>query len=106
MAASSRNGTGGKGEVVDAAQRSEHLAARRCLPISLHGEGIACTVHKNRVVILAGSMGSGKSTQVLQFLLEEEEEEEEEDDPIDGGGGDDNPCCPPDGISEQRRQRR
>jgi len=31
-------------------------------------------MHKNRVVILAGSMGSGKPMQVPQFLLEEKEE--------------------------------
>jgi hypothetical protein len=71
-----------------------------------NGERIARAVRENRVVILAGSTGFGKSTQVPQFLLEEEEEEEEEEenDPIDGGDGDNNPCCPPDGISEQQRQ--
>jgi len=95
----------GGGEVADTARRSEHSAARRCLPTSSHRERIACAMHENRVVILVGSTGSGKSTQVPQFLLEEKEEEE--DDPIDGGGGGcDDHCRPPDGIWEQRRQRR
>ena len=83
----------GGGEVADTAQRSEHSAAHCCLPTSSHShrERIAHAMQENEVVILAGSTGSGKSTQVSQFLLEEkeekEEEEEEEDDPIDGGGG-------------------
>jgi hypothetical protein len=90
------------------ARRSEHSAARRSLPKSSHREWIARAMHENRVVILVGSTGSGKSTEVLQFLLEEKEEkeekEEEEDDPIAGGSGDsNNPCRPPDGIWEQRR---
>ena len=86
------------------AWRSEHLAACCRLSISLHRERIAHTMHKNGVVILAGSTGSGKSTQVPQFLLEDKEEEEkEENNPIDGGGGgDDNPRPPPNGILEQQ----
>ena len=88
------------GEVADTAQRSEHSAARHCLPTLSHRERIARAMHENRVVILAGLTGSGKSTQVPQFLLEEKEEKE--DNPIDGGGGGrDNPCRPPDGIWEQ-----
>ena len=99
-----RSGAGRGGEAADTARRLEHSAARRCLPTSLHREWIARAMHKNRVVILAGSTGSGKSTQVPQFLLEEKEEKE--DNLIDGGGGgSDNPCHPPNGIWEQRRQR-
>ena len=92
------------GGVPDTARRSEHSAARRCLPTSLHRERIAHAMHENGVVILAGLTGSGKSMQVPQFLLEEKEEEE--DDPIDGGsGGSDDPCRPPDGIWEQQRRQ-
>jgi HrpA-like RNA helicase len=55
--------TGG-GEVADTARRSEHSAARPCLPTSLHRERIARAMHENGVVILTGLTGSGKSTQV------------------------------------------
>ncbi len=65
-AALSRNGTGQGGGVADAAQRSEHSAARHRLPISLHGERIARAMHKNGVVVLVGSMGSGKWMQIRQ----------------------------------------
>ena len=86
-------------------RRLEHSAASRCLLTSSHREWIARAMNENGVVILAGSTGSGKSTQVLQFLLEEKEEEE--DDPIDGGGGGSgDPCRQPDGIWEQRRRQR
>ncbi len=83
------------------------MAACRRLPTSSHREQIARTVHKNGVMILARRTGSGKSTQVLRFLLEEKEEkEEEEDNPIDGGGGgSNNPRRPPDGIWEQQWRR-
>jgi HrpA-like RNA helicase len=91
----------GGGEVADTARRSEHLAAWHRLPILSHGKQIAGTVRKNRGVILAELTRSGKSTQVLQFLLEDkkEEEEEEEEDPINGSG--DDPHHPPNGILEQ-----
>ena len=66
----------GGGEVAETAWRSEHSAVHNCLPTSSHRERIARTMHKNGVAILAGSTGSGKSTQVPQFLLEEKEEKE------------------------------
>ena len=93
------------GEVADAARRSEHLAAHRRLPTSLHRERIARAMHKNGVMILARPTGSGKSTQVPRFLLEEKEEkeDEEEDDLIDGGSND--PRRPPNGIWEQQWRR-
>ena len=89
------------------AGRLEHSAARCRIPTLLHNERLARVVHKNRVVILVGLTGSGKSTQVPQFFLEEKEEKEEkEDDPIDdGSGGSDNPCRPPNDIWEQQWRR-
>ena len=64
-------------EVVDADRRLYHVAARSNLPISSHKEQILRAVRDSGVVVITGSTGSGKSTQVPQFLLEEEEEKRE-----------------------------
>nr|XP_032812397.1 LOW QUALITY PROTEIN: ATP-dependent RNA helicase DHX29 [Petromyzon marinus] len=46
-------------------------AERRALPVSQHREQLVGAMATHRVVIVAGETGSGKSTQVPQFLLEE-----------------------------------
>ena len=41
------------------------------LPIARHKEHIMSTIQQNQVTIIQGSTGSGKSTQVPQYILEE-----------------------------------
>ena len=60
----------GTGNIVE----FERLIARECLrfekalPIYARRQDIVKTVHDNQVVILVGETGSGKSTQVVQYL--------------------------------------
>ena len=55
----------------------EQLIARECLrfqkalPIYARRQDIVKTVHDNQVVILIGETGSGKSTQVVQYLYDD-----------------------------------
>lgn len=45
-------------------------AARVCLPILAEEQSIMETISDNDVVVLSGETGSGKTTQVPQFLYE------------------------------------
>ncbi|XP_068105350.1 ATP-dependent RNA helicase DHX29 isoform X2 [Hyperolius riggenbachi] len=47
------------------------LAEREQLPVFAHRDFILETLNRHRVVVVAGETGSGKSTQVPQFLLED-----------------------------------
>ena len=51
---------------------ASHLLTRQQLPIWTHQSAIRSAVRDNDVLLLVGETGSGKSTQVPQFLLDEE----------------------------------
>eukprot|EP00667_Euglena_gracilis_P000506 EG_transcript_505 len=55
---------------VDEAKRRELEPQRRSLPIRRHREEILAALAQHRVVILDGPTGSGKSTQVPQYILD------------------------------------
>lgn len=60
-------------EIVDEAQRCRHEQTRAKLPVAPHRQFILDTIAENGVVILSGNTGSGKSTQVPQFILDQNE---------------------------------
>ncbi|XP_055863489.1 ATP-dependent RNA helicase dhx29-like isoform X1 [Biomphalaria glabrata] len=49
----------------------ELLRSRQMLPVFQYKEQLLCAIQDHNVVIIAGETGSGKSTQVPQFLLED-----------------------------------
>ena len=58
-------------EVIDDEKRKSFTTIRQSLPVSNYKEHILQTINDNEVGVLSGATGSGKSTQVPQFLLEE-----------------------------------
>lgn len=61
-------------EVVDETKKYEHAEARSNLPAAAQEEFIIETISNNEVVILSGSTGSGKSTQIPQFILDNQDQ--------------------------------
>jgi len=58
-------------EVINNEKLKSFKGIRQSLPVSNYKEHILQTINENEVVVLSGQTGSGKSTQVPQFLLEE-----------------------------------
>jgi len=48
----------------------ELLVTRSQLPVSTHRDAILDQIQRENVVLIAGETGSGKSTQIPQFILE------------------------------------
>jgi hypothetical protein len=57
--------------IVDSAMIAKWAANRAKLPVSACKSEILDVVHSHPVVVLSGATGSGKSTQIPQFLLEQ-----------------------------------
>lgn len=59
------------GEIIDDSQRSKYAEIRERLPVAPQKQLILNTIENNQVVVLSGSTGSGKSTQVPQFIMDQ-----------------------------------
>ena len=58
-------------EIIDQNKRLQLKEVRASLPVASCKQNILNAISENEVVVLSGATGSGKSTQVPQFLLEE-----------------------------------
>ncbi|XP_031634638.1 3'-5' RNA helicase YTHDC2-like [Contarinia nasturtii] len=56
---------------VDKLTEVNFMKVRESLPIATFRRDILASIERNRVIIISGETGSGKSTQVPQFLMEE-----------------------------------
>ncbi|ORX39465.1 P-loop containing nucleoside triphosphate hydrolase protein [Piromyces finnis] len=74
---SKRNGKGGNKYLPNTNKNSSYkamLKKRETLPIYKHRKEILDLIENNQVVLIAGETGSGKSTQIPQFIMEYMEE--------------------------------
>ena len=62
---------GGVSQVPPPVSSTEYQAARQSLPIWPHRASLLSAVGGGQVVLVTGDTGSGKTTQVVQYLLEE-----------------------------------
>ena len=62
---------GGLAQVPAPVSSTEYEAARQSLPIWPHRAALLSAVSIGQVVLVTGDTGSGKTTQVVQYLLEE-----------------------------------
>lgn len=58
-------------EVTLLGESPEHHRYRRSLPIYKYRNEILSTLEQQQVIVIAGDVGSGKTTQVPQYILEE-----------------------------------
>lgn len=65
--------------IIDDELKAKHALVRAGLPAASYKKKILDSVRDNRVVVLCGATGCGKSTQVPQFLLEHDEKREEQE---------------------------
>ena len=63
--------------IIDKDEKAKYVNVRADLPAASYKEKIIDSVRENKVIVLCGTTGCGKSTQVPQFLLEHEEAQEE-----------------------------
>lgn len=58
-------------EKIKTSQYKKLLTQRETLPVYKHKDDILAQIDRSKVVVIAGETGSGKSTQIPQFLLED-----------------------------------
>ncbi|KAL7438158.1 hypothetical protein ACHAXM_008046 [Skeletonema potamos] len=62
-------------EIIDEKKRQIHLEGRQRLPVTAYKQQILDIIQQNQVVVLSGATGSGKSTQIPQFLVESQQDD-------------------------------
>ena len=68
---------GGVAQVPAPPDGRDFLSVRQALPIWPHRSSLVSAVGSGQVVLITGDTGSGKTTQVIQYLLEEAAQKKE-----------------------------